>query len=161
MGHEFMELKNPAAAIDAYRSAIPSLTFPLLLSPMDCQPSCFVVSCSHCLRRAVDINPRDYRAWYGLGQAYELLMMPYYAIYYFRRATQLRPFDSRMWNAMGQCYFSEQLGRADSATAAAIHCFKRAVDNGDREGTALDKLADLYKHQVDGGDSTLCLCVRV
>lgn len=36
-------------------------------------------------RRAVDVNPRDYRAWYGLGQTYELVNMPYYALYYFRR----------------------------------------------------------------------------
>ena len=35
MGHEYVEMKNPSAAIDAYR-------------------------------HAVDINPRDYRAWYGL-----------------------------------------------------------------------------------------------
>jgi hypothetical protein len=36
-------------------------------------------------RRAVDVSPRDYRAWYGLGQTYELVNMPYYALYYFRR----------------------------------------------------------------------------
>lgn len=40
-------------------------------------------------RRAVDISPRDYRAWYGLGQTYELLHMPYYALYYFRRCVSL------------------------------------------------------------------------
>lgn len=40
-------------------------------------------------RRAVDLNPRDYRAWYGLGQTYELLHMPFYALNYFRRATQV------------------------------------------------------------------------
>ena len=33
----------------------------------------------------MDLSPRDYRAWYGLGQTYELLRMPYYALYYFRR----------------------------------------------------------------------------
>ena len=32
----------------------------------------------------MDLNPRDYRAWYGLGQTYELLHMPYYALFYFR-----------------------------------------------------------------------------
>lgn len=37
-----------------------------------------------------DINPKDYRAWYGLGQAYEILQMHLYAIYYYRRATALR-----------------------------------------------------------------------
>ena len=41
-------------------------------------------------RRAVDLSPRDYRAWYGLGQTYELLHMPFYALHYFRRATQVR-----------------------------------------------------------------------
>ena len=41
MGHEFLELKNTTAAIEAYRSAI-------------------------------DIDPNDFRAWYGLGQAYEI-----------------------------------------------------------------------------------------
>ena len=37
MGHEFVELKNTAAAVDAYR-------------------------------HAVDINPKDYRAWYGASE---------------------------------------------------------------------------------------------
>lgn len=41
-------------------------------------------------RSAVEINQKDYRAWYGLGQAYELLGLPYYALHYFRRATQVR-----------------------------------------------------------------------
>ena len=36
-------------------------------------------------RRAVDVSPRDYRAWYGLGQTYELVNMPFYALYYFKR----------------------------------------------------------------------------
>lgn len=40
-------------------------------------------------RRAVELNPRDYRAWYGLGQTYELLHMPFYALNYFRQATQV------------------------------------------------------------------------
>lgn len=84
-------------------------------------------------RRAVDLNPRDYRAWYGLGQTYELLNMPNYALYYFRRATQLRPSDARMWCAMGQCHEHEQLGQLE----AAIRCYHRAVDHNDREGADL------------------------
>jgi Tfp pilus assembly protein PilF len=35
-------------------------------------------------RNAVALNPRDYRAWYGLGQTYELLSMPHYALHYYR-----------------------------------------------------------------------------
>lgn len=40
---------------------------------------------------------RDYRAWYGLGQTYEILQMHFYSLYYFRKATALRPYDARMW----------------------------------------------------------------
>jgi anaphase-promoting complex subunit 8 len=146
MGHEFVEMKNPSGAIDAYR-------------------------------HAVDINPRDYRAWYGLGQTYEILQMPYYALYYYQvrvgpfpnpttvlpklvtvcpyiaqymtdtffhssqRATRLRPKDPRMWCAMGQCYESEQL----LMTVAAIRCYQRAVTWNDMEGIALAKLARLHR----------------
>ena len=39
----------------------------------------------HCYRRALELNKRDYRAWYGLGQTYELLGLHSYAVYYFRR----------------------------------------------------------------------------
>ena len=60
MGHEYIEMKNTAAAIEAYR-------------------------------RAVDVNGRDYRAWYGLGQTYEILNMYFYALYYYRKAAVLRP----------------------------------------------------------------------
>ena len=32
----------------------------------------------------MDLSAHDFRAWYGLGQAYELLKMPFYALYYYR-----------------------------------------------------------------------------
>jgi len=105
-------MKNPAAAIDAYR-------------------------------HAVDINPRDYRAWYGLGQTYEILQMPYYALYYYQQAVKLRPSDPRMWCAMGQCYESDQLRLFQSA----IRCYQRAVANNEREGIALSKLATLHREK--------------
>lgn len=59
MGHEFLEMKNASAAVQAYR-------------------------------RAVDISESEYRAWYGLGQTYELLHMPLYALHYFRKAASIR-----------------------------------------------------------------------
>jgi hypothetical protein len=37
-----------------------------------------------------DVNRKDYRAWYGLGQAYELLNMHQYALHYYQHATALR-----------------------------------------------------------------------
>lgn len=39
---------------------------------------------------ALDVDRKDYRAWYGLGQAYELLNMHQYAMHYYQRATALR-----------------------------------------------------------------------
>eukprot|EP00992_Anisonema_acinus_P005771 TRINITY_DN18912_c0_g1_i1.p1 TRINITY_DN18912_c0_g1~~TRINITY_DN18912_c0_g1_i1.p1 ORF type:complete len:201 (+),score=80.63 TRINITY_DN18912_c0_g1_i1:2-604(+) len=107
MGHEFVELKNTQAAIDAYR-------------------------------HAVDIKPRDYRAWYGLGQTHEILQLFYYALYYFRKAANIRPTDSRMWLAMAGCY--EHLKRSGEA----IKCYQRAESCGD-EGMAIRKLAELYR----------------
>jgi len=58
MGHEYVEMKNSHAAIEAYR-------------------------------RAVDVNRKDYRAWYGLGQAYELLNMHQYALHYYRKNSRV------------------------------------------------------------------------
>lgn len=45
----------------------------------------------------------DYRAWYGLGQTYEMLHLYQYAHYYYRKAAYLRPSDARMWGAVGNC----------------------------------------------------------
>lgn len=113
MGHEFVEMKNHHAAIEAYR-------------------------------RAVDINPRDYRAWYGLGQMYEMLHMPSYALYYYRRVVVLRPTDARMWVAMGHCFEKLEGGRHGSAEA--LKCFERAART-DQEGASFGPLAKLYKSQ--------------
>ena len=52
----------------------------------------------------LDVNKRDYRAWYGLGQTYELLKMPFYCLYYYKQAQELRPSDSRMLVALGESY---------------------------------------------------------
>ncbi|GMF81293.1 unnamed protein product [[Candida] boidinii] len=41
-------------------------------------------------RRAVDTNNKDFRAWYGLGQAYEVLDMHLYSLYYYQRASYLQ-----------------------------------------------------------------------
>ena len=55
-------------------------------------------------RKAIEANRRDYRAWYGLGQTYEILKMHYYCLYYFKQAQELRPSDSRMLVALGESY---------------------------------------------------------
>ena len=56
----------------------------------------------YCYRRSIEISDSDYRAWYGLGQTYEVLHLYQYAYYYFKKAAMLRPKDSRMWCAIGE-----------------------------------------------------------
>lgn len=52
---------------------------------------CIIMLCVLvCVRHAIEVNKRDYRAWYGLGQTYEILKMPFYSVYYYRKAHQLR-----------------------------------------------------------------------
>ncbi|CDO74456.1 hypothetical protein BN946_scf184979.g11 [Trametes cinnabarina] len=125
MGHEFVEMKNSHAAIEAYR-------------------------------KAVDVNKKDYRAWYGLAQAYELLGMHQYALYYYQHATALRcvlfdralatvltadisPYDVRIWQAQGMCY--EEMGRMKEAA----ECLRRALIGADPQETTIhSKLAKLH-----------------
>lgn len=88
------------------------------------------------------MNKRDYRAWYGLGQTYEILKMPFYCLYYYRKAHQLRfgffldvkdsweslylivliyisrPNDSRMLVALGESY--EKLSQQGEAKKVGV-----------------------------------------
>lgn len=90
-------------------------------------------------RTAVDIDPTDFRAWYGLGQTYEIHQLYDYASFYFANAALSRPQDSRMWSAMGECYQNIK------KTRDASKCFERAERFKDTEGIALFKLAKLYE----------------
>ena len=72
-------------------------------------------------RRAVDVNRRDYRAWYGLGQTYEVLEMHAYSLWYYKRAAGLRPWDGKMWLAVGSCL--QKMGR----DIDGIKALKRAL----------------------------------
>ncbi len=81
------------------------------------------------------MNPQDYRAWYGLGQMYEILRMPFYSLHFHKQAQLIRPDDSRMLIAMGEVY--EKLNRFDEA----LRCYKRARSVGDIDSFALSRLA--------------------
>ncbi|EFW99438.1 20S cyclosome subunit [Grosmannia clavigera kw1407] len=71
--------------------------------------------------RAVDVNRRDYRAWYGLGQTYEVLELHTYALWYYKKAAGLRPWDGKMWMAVGSCL--QKMGRERDG----IKALKRAL----------------------------------
>jgi len=101
-------------------------------------------------RRAVQVAPGDYRAWYGLGQTYELLNMNLYALYYYKQAAQLRPYDARMWCAVGMTY--AQLKRTDDA----IRAYERALQQDESEGVATQKLAALYRQEGEKEKAAQC-----
>ena len=61
-----------------------------LTAVLSVKPSVFVQRLRKPLTENIDVNRKDYRAWYGLGQAYELLNMHHYALHYYQRATALR-----------------------------------------------------------------------
>ncbi|KAK6035994.1 tetratricopeptide repeat protein, partial [Cooperia oncophora] len=91
VGHEFMELKNNAAACMSYR-------------------------------RAIEVDPQDYRGWYGLGQMYDIIKMPTYSLFYYQQAHLCKPQDSRMLVALGDVY--QKMGRLRNAEKCFISAFK-------------------------------------
>ena len=99
---------------------------------------------------AVDIDPNDYRAWYGLGQTYEIHQMYNYAVYYYLKSAQAKPNDSRMWTALGSCY--EKLEKRHEA----IKCYEKALYCKDKEGIALYKMAKLYFCLGDEDKAATC-----
>jgi anaphase-promoting complex subunit 8 len=101
-------------------------------------------------RRAVNVSPKDYRAWYGLGQTYEFLNMHLYALFYYRKAAMLRPYDARMWCAVGLCFV------ALHKIPDAIRAYERAVAQEDTEGIATQKLASLYRQEGRHEEAAQC-----
>jgi anaphase-promoting complex subunit 8 len=89
------------------------------------------------------LNRSDYRAWYGLGQVYEMLEMHYYALYYFEHALVYKSSDWRMWQGLANCYFKL------SRHADAIKAYKRAVLEGSTDTSILVSLATLLEGQGD------------
>jgi len=83
----------------------------------------------------LEVDSRDFRAWYGLGQTHEILKMHHYSLYYYQQALKLRPNDSRMLMAVGCTY--KLLNKPQQAKI----CFWKAHMIGDPEGIALTHLA--------------------
>ncbi|KAL0072428.1 Anaphase-promoting complex subunit 8 [Marasmius tenuissimus] len=110
LGHEYVEVKNSHAAIQCYRRAVGTNFLVVETKIRRLAMTC-----------PIDSRRKDYRAWYGLGQAYELLNMHQYALHYYQYAAALRPYDARLWQGLGQCY--EEMGRLREA----VECYKRAL----------------------------------
>jgi anaphase-promoting complex subunit 8 len=87
---------------------------------------------------ALNIDPKDFRAWYGLGQAYELQGMIQFSLNYFSKAVKSRPRDYRMWNALAESY--KKLDRNEEST----RCYEHSDFYKDVEGIALFNLGKMY-----------------
>uniref|UniRef100_A0A8C1KJ12 CDC23 (cell division cycle 23, yeast, homolog) n=1 Tax=Cyprinus carpio TaxID=7962 RepID=A0A8C1KJ12_CYPCA len=103
---------------------------------------------------AIEVNKRDYRAWYGLGQTYGILKMPFYSLYYYSVCVCVcvcdgfRPNDSRMLVALGECY---------------RNCLSRwrVYSVGDVERMALLKLAKLHEQLNESDDAAQCYIIYI
>lgn len=102
-----------------------------------------------------EVNRRDYRAWYGLGQTYEILKMPIYGLYYYKQAQLLRPHDSRMVLALGEAY------EKHDKIQDALKCYYKAYNVGDIEGMALLKLGTYVIHPLSLCDPKKLRCKRI
>lgn len=90
------------------------------------------------------MDPLDFRAWYGVGQAHELFGLRLRAADAYRRAVALQPADGRMWTALGLCYLS----RGDAAGAGA--CLRRAASCPDQDGRAESALEQVAVEAPEG-----------
>ncbi|KTG38978.1 hypothetical protein cypCar_00028767, partial [Cyprinus carpio] len=57
---------------------------------------------------AIEVNKRDYRAWYGLGQTYGILKMPFYSLYYYSEQLEHAEVSTAL-RYLGQYYFKNRL----------------------------------------------------
>eukprot|EP00483_Globobulimina_turgida_P001202 UN01204 len=95
-----------------------------------------------CYRKSIDLNCRDYRGWYGLGQTYELLQMYTYSIFYYNKVCKLRPYDHRMWMALASCYKS--LGNVSMSIKSYERAKHIAHNNNEGNKNVVLELAKLY-----------------
>ena len=68
----------------------------------------------------IDVNRKEYRAWYGLGQAYELLNMHQYALHYYQRATALRSIDFSFSHCRADLQHSQTIWRPNLASSRNV-----------------------------------------
>ncbi|PJF16977.1 Anaphase-promoting complex subunit Apc8 [Paramicrosporidium saccamoebae] len=106
---QYLELRQPEAAIDCYLRAT----------------GIFDYICTN----GLEINPNDFRGWFGLGQIYELLDSLPLALEFFSRACRLAPNDHRAYTGLGNCFLlNGQLGQALTAFQKAIECRDAPTD---------------------------------
>ena len=101
-------------------------------------------------RTAIDIDPDDFRAYYGLASVYEISQMYNFALYYYIKAAKSKSNDSRMFTALGMTY--EKLDKKQEA----IKCYEKAIIFKDKEGIALFRMAKLYDEMGEKNKAAVC-----
>ena len=166
MGHEYVEMKNPAAAIDAYRHAVDinprdyrawyglGQTYEILQMPY---------YALYYYQRATRLRPKDPRMWCAMGQCYESdqLQMTVAAIRCYQRAVT--------WNDMEGIALAKlaKLHRESGNQKAAAHYYRLNLVRLENEGAdtaemveALLFLANFYKKFERYRDAEAC-CMRL
>ena len=166
MGHEYVEMKNPAAAIDAYRHAVDinprdyrawyglGQTYEILQMPY---------YALYYYQRATRLRPKDPRMWCAMGQCYESdqLQMTVAAIRCYQRAVT--------WNDMEGIALAKlaKLHRDSGNAKAAAHYYRLNLVRLENEGAdtaemveALLYLANFYKKHERYRDAEAC-CMRL
>ncbi|KAF0992421.1 hypothetical protein HZS_415, partial [Henneguya salminicola] len=90
---------------------------------------------------AIELDPLEYRAWFGLGHVYELLKMPNECLSLYKKAYYIRPCDSKLSLAIARIL--ESLGNMSEC----IDMLGVSVESGDFEGTSTIKLACLLENK--------------
>ena len=101
-------------------------------------------------RTAIDVDPNDFNAYYGLASVYEISQMYNFALYYYMKAAKSKPNDSRMFTALGMTY--EKLDKK----VEAIKCYEKAIIFKDKEGIALYRMAKLYDEMGEKDKAAVC-----
>lgn len=98
-------------------------------------------------RRAIAINPRDYRPWHGLGKVYELLEGWSFAVHYYLRAASVAPYTGTVWSSLAHAY--GKLGqKRDAVGAYARHLSCAHPDDGEAQLESIAAILGL----LDGGE---------
>lgn len=129
MGHEYIEVKNTPAAILSYQKAISQYFIHKHNSAFKNYMYCTDIF------PILGSNKRDYRAWFGLGQTYELLRLSFFSLYYYKVAQKLKPKDPRMLIALGETY--EKLEKFEET----YKCYKQARNVKKNDPLSIIKMA--------------------
>ncbi|KAL1818388.1 hypothetical protein DCAR_0414523 [Daucus carota subsp. sativus] len=141
MGHEYVEMKNTAAAVDAYRRAVD-------ISPCDYRAwyglgqayemMGMPLYALHYFKKSVFLQPNDSRLWIAMAQCYESdqLHMIEEAIKCYRRATNCNDSEAMALHHLAKLH--AELGRSEEA-AYYNKKYLEMMEDEEREGPDMVK----------------------